>query len=42
VTGETGTLEIPGRHDVCFALRVPVVAEAMTTIALADLVLLNQ
>ncbi len=42
VTGETGTLEIPGRHDVCFALRVPVVVEAMTAIALADLVLLNQ
>lgn len=32
-------LEVPGRHDVCFALRVPVVVEAMTAIALADLVL---
>lgn len=40
-TGEMGTLEVPGRHDVCFALRAPVVVEAMTAIALADLVLLR-
>lgn len=40
-TGQTGTLEVPGRHDVCFALRAPVVVEAMTAIALADLVLLS-
>lgn len=39
--GETDTLEVPGRHDVCFALRVPVVVEAMTAIALADLVLMK-
>ena len=39
--GETDTLEIPGRHDVCFALRAPVVVEAMTAIVLADLVLLS-
>lgn len=32
-------LEVSGRHDVCFALRTPVVVEAMTAIALADLVL---
>lgn len=37
-TGEMDTLEVPGRHDVCFALRVPVVVEAMTAIVLADLV----
>ncbi len=37
-TGEMDTLEIPGRHDVCFALRAPVVVEAMTAIVLADLV----
>jgi len=36
--GSTDILEIPGRHDVCFALRAPVVVEAMTAIALADLV----
>lgn len=36
-TGSMGTLEIPGRHDVCFALRTPVVVEAMAAIAVADL-----
>ncbi len=40
-TGETGILEIPGRHDACFALRAPVVVEAMTAIVLADLILLK-
>lgn len=34
-------LEVPGRHDVCFALRAPVVVEAMTAIVLADLVLVR-
>ena len=28
---------VPGRHDVCFALRTPVVVEAVTAIVLADL-----
>ena len=37
-TGEMDVLEVPGRHDVCFALRAPVVVEAMTAIVLADLV----
>lgn len=40
-TGEMDTLEVPGRHDACFALRAPVVVEAMTAITLADLVLLK-
>lgn len=40
-TGEMDTLEVPGRHDVCFALRAPVVVEAMTAIVLADLALLK-
>lgn len=40
-TGRADILEVPGRHDVCFALRAPVVVEAMTAIALADLVLLS-
>ena len=40
-TGEMDTLQVPGRHDVCFALRVPVVVEAMTAIVLADLVLVK-
>ena len=41
VTGETDTLKIKGRHDVCYALRCPVVVEAMTAIALADFALLR-
>ena len=36
-TGQMDTLEVPGRHDVCFALRAPVVVEAMTAIVLADM-----
>ena len=40
-TGEMDTLEIKGRHDACFALRTPVVVEAMTAITLADLALLK-
>ena len=39
LTGEMDILEVPGRHDVCFALRAPVVVEAMTAIVLADLVM---
>lgn len=35
--GELTTLQIPGRHDVCFALRTPVIVEAMAAIVLADL-----
>ena len=34
---EMDSLEVPGRHDVCVALRAPVVVEAMTAIVLADL-----
>lgn len=34
-------LKIVGRHDVCIALRVPVVCEAITAIALADLILVR-
>lgn len=41
-TGEMDELKIAGRHDVCYALRCPVVVEAMTSIALADLVLLQR
>jgi chorismate synthase len=36
------TLLIEGRHDACIALRIPVVIECATAIALADLVLLAQ
>lgn len=36
-TGETVDLNVPGRHDVCFALRTPVIVEAVAAIVLADL-----
>lgn len=39
--GENDVLEVPGRHDVCFALRAPVVVEAMTAVVLADLALIR-
>lgn len=39
--GRMTGLEIPGRHDVCFALRTPPIVEAMTAIVLADLTLLQ-
>jgi chorismate synthase len=35
-------LEGKGRHDICFALRVPVVIESAAAIALADLYLLSK
>jgi len=39
-TGMVEELVVKGRHDTCFALRVPVVVEAATAIVLADLLLL--
>ncbi|MBK9531165.1 MAG: chorismate synthase [Chitinophagaceae bacterium] len=42
---ETGSVEnfsVKGRHDLCIALRVPVVLEAVTAFVLADLLLLEQ
>jgi len=41
-TGKIEKLQVEGRHDVCIALRVPVVLEAATAIGLADLFLLNK
>ena len=38
-SGKISSLEIPGRHDVCFALRTPVIVEASAAIVLADLLL---
>ncbi|MDR2125645.1 MAG: chorismate synthase [Prevotellaceae bacterium] len=35
-------LKISGRHDTCIALRIPVIAEAITAIALADFILLKK
>jgi chorismate synthase len=33
---------VKGRHDLCIALRVPVVLEAVTAVVLTDLLLLEQ
>ncbi|HOP04899.1 MAG TPA: chorismate synthase [Tenuifilaceae bacterium] len=41
-SGEMEELEIAGRHDACIALRVPVVMEAITAIALADFKLIHK
>jgi chorismate synthase len=38
-TGQVETFSIKGRHDLCIALRVPPVLEAVTAIVLADLML---
>ena len=41
-TGKVEVLEVQGRHDACIALRVPVVIEAITAIALADMKLMAE
>jgi chorismate synthase len=41
-TQKVEALEVKGRHDACIALRVPVVLEAITAIALADLLLIDK
>lgn len=41
-TMQVEDLEIHGRHDTCFALRTPVIVEALTAIALADLNLISK
>ena len=41
-TGNVETLSVKGRHDLCVALRAPVIVEAMTAIVLTDLMLLEQ
>jgi chorismate synthase len=33
---------VKGRHDLCVALRAPVILEAMTAIVLTDLLMLEQ
>ena len=35
-------IAVPGRHDACIALRMPVIIEAVTAIVLADLMLIEQ
>jgi chorismate synthase len=41
-TGNMTELKIEGRHDLCIALRVPVIVEAATAIVLADLMIGEQ
>jgi chorismate synthase len=41
-TGQQTEVQIEGRHDVCIALRMPVIVEAAAAIVLADLMLLAQ
>ncbi len=35
-------LKIKGRHDTCIALRMPVIVEAVTAIAMADLIMIDR
>jgi chorismate synthase len=41
-TGGQETFSVKGRHDLCIALRVPVVLEAVTAFVMADLYMLQQ
>jgi chorismate synthase len=41
-TGELENFSVKGRHDLCIALRVPPVLEAVTAIVLADLMMIEQ
>lgn len=41
-TNEIESFSVKGRHDLCIALRVPVVLEAVTAMVLADLMLIDQ
>ncbi len=41
-SGNMETVSVKGRHDLCIALRVPVILEAVTAIAMTDLLMLEQ
>jgi len=41
-TGEQSYFSVKGRHDLCIALRVPVIVEAVTAMVLADCMMLEQ
>ncbi len=41
-TNQKEAFSVKGRHDLCIALRVPVILEAVTAIILTDLMLLEQ
>jgi chorismate synthase len=42
ITNELESFSIKGRHDLCVALRAPVIVEAMTALVLADFSLLRK
>jgi chorismate synthase len=42
VKNSIAELMIHGRHDVCFALRTPVIVEAVTAIVLSDMILIGK
>jgi chorismate synthase len=41
-TNQVESFSVKGRHDLCIALRVPVVLEAVTAMVLADLMMIEQ
>ncbi|MCB0777428.1 MAG: chorismate synthase [Chitinophagaceae bacterium] len=41
-TGQMEDFSVKGRHDLCVALRAPVIVEAVTAIVLADFMILEQ
>ncbi|HRX94575.1 MAG TPA: chorismate synthase [Chitinophagaceae bacterium] len=41
-TGQMEDFSVKGRHDLCVALRAPVIVEAVTAIVLADFMMLEQ
>ncbi|MBL7745051.1 MAG: chorismate synthase [Chitinophagaceae bacterium] len=41
-TGKTEDFSVKGRHDLCVALRAPVIVEAATAVTLVDFLLLEQ
>jgi len=41
-TGKTEDFSIKGRHDLCVALRAPVILEATTALVLIDFLMLEQ
>jgi chorismate synthase len=41
-TNQVESFSVKGRHDLCIALRVPVVLEAVTALVLADLMMIEQ
>jgi chorismate synthase len=42
ITMQMQDFEIHGRHDICFALRTPVIVEALAAIVIADLTLISK